>query len=121
MRPTPADINVRLTLGNGTDTRSERHMSATVTASEHHPETGGASMRELDHRTSDGGEIHVSLLWNQHTGHLTITVDDRRLGHSFAFGVAATDAVGAFRHPYAYAPGQQVADAIHRAANKEIQ
>ncbi len=59
------------------------------------------SLRELDSRTSDG--IEVRLLWDTLTDRVWVDVDDSRSQESFAFPVAATDALGAFQHPFAYA------------------
>jgi hypothetical protein len=57
--------------------------------------------RELDHRNNDG--IDVRLLWHSVTGRVSIAVVDERSGESLAFEVAATDALAAFHHPFAYA------------------
>jgi len=57
-------------------------------------------IRELDHRTND--RIDVRLLWNSHTNHVFVTVENERSGESFAFTVAAADALDAFHHPYAH-------------------
>jgi hypothetical protein len=58
-------------------------------------------IRELDSRTSDG--IEVRLLWNARTDRVSVSVDDRRYGDSFALDVEPAVALDAFRHPYAYA------------------
>jgi hypothetical protein len=66
------------------------------------PET---TIRELDHRTSDG--IDVRLLWNADTNRVWIAVEDQRLGGSQTFAVDDAEALSAFRHPYAYASNPQ--------------
>jgi hypothetical protein len=63
-------------------------------------------IRELDQRHNDG--IAVTLLWNQETNRVFVSVVDARKGVSFEFEVAGADAADAFHHPYAYAgPAQQ--------------
>ena len=59
------------------------------------------SVRELDHRTSDG--IDVTLRWDPLTNRISVVVRDDRLGESLTFGVDPADASCAFDHPYAYA------------------
>jgi hypothetical protein len=68
---------------------------------EGHEPTSETSVRELDHRTSDG--IDVRLLWNSDTGRVSVAVEDPRFGESFELAVDAADALNAFRHPYVYA------------------
>jgi hypothetical protein len=58
------------------------------------------SIRELDHRASDG--IEVRLLWDAETKDVLVSVVERD-GVGFEFQVPATDALDAFHHPYAYA------------------
>jgi hypothetical protein len=59
-------------------------------------------MRELDHRSSDGIDVH--LLWSEDDGRVMVAVEDSRTGTSFAFEVHAGDRViDAFHHPYSYA------------------
>jgi hypothetical protein len=71
-------------------------------------ETHQTSVRELDHRTSDG--IDVTLRWDPLTNGVSVVVRDERLGESLAFGVDPADAVCAFQHPYAHAANLAVAD-----------
>jgi hypothetical protein len=59
------------------------------------------SVRELDHRASDG--IDVKLLWNSRTNSVSIAVLDERTDEYFEFDVDPEDAQIAFHHPYAYA------------------
>jgi hypothetical protein len=58
-------------------------------------------IRELNHRVNDG--IEVRLLWNSHTNGVSVSVTEPPYEVSFAFDVAAADALDAFHHPYAYA------------------
>ena len=57
-------------------------------------------VRELDHRTNDG--IDVRLLWNSHTGRVSLEVVDARSDASFELEVEPARALDAFHHPYAY-------------------
>jgi hypothetical protein len=61
----------------------------------------GPSIRELDHRSSDG--IEVRLLWNSLTDLVSVVVADEGTGEFFEFDVDPEDALIAFEHPYAYA------------------
>ncbi len=63
--------------------------------------TPKSAVRELDYRTND--RIEVRLLWNSLNDSVSVSVDDRRYGESFEFGVAPAYALDAFRHPFAYA------------------
>jgi hypothetical protein len=56
---------------------------------------------ELDHREGDG--IEVSLLWNRSNNGVTVFVVDTKTDVSFELPVAGSDALHAFRHPFAYA------------------
>jgi hypothetical protein len=67
-------------------------------------------IRELSHRRDDG--IDVTLLWNARTNGVYLTVVDERLGESFELGVRASEALDAFRHPYAYAERTWPDDAL---------
>jgi hypothetical protein len=58
-------------------------------------------VRELDRRVNDG--FDVRLLWSPETNRVFITVEDQRHGDSCEFETAATDALEAFHHPFAYA------------------
>ncbi len=66
---------------------------------------GHTVIQELDHRSNDG--IDVRLLWDSGTDQVSIAVADGRGGESFAFEVTPADAVGAFHHPFAYAPRRE--------------
>jgi hypothetical protein len=58
-------------------------------------------LRELDRRTTGG--LDVRLIWNRDTDEVRVAVHDTLTGEFFEFGVEASDALFAFRHPYAYA------------------
>jgi hypothetical protein len=61
------------------------------------------TLRELDHRVSDG--IDVRLLWRPHDDRAIVTVSDAKTGGSFTLEVADDQrALDVFHHPYAYAP-----------------
>ena len=72
------------------------------------PATGLTSppLRELAHRISS--RTDVTLLWNERTGALTVSV--RNPGTSAHFQVAARpdEALHVFHHPYAYAAAQRL-------------
>jgi hypothetical protein len=59
------------------------------------------AIRELDHRSNDG--IDVTLLWDERTNRVSLSVRDERTGESFELDVHPEDALTAFHHPYAYA------------------
>jgi hypothetical protein len=59
------------------------------------------SVRELDSRRTDG--IQVDLLWDPTDNTTWVAVDDTKTGEAFAFRVAPSDALEAFRHPFASA------------------
>ncbi len=69
-----------------------------------------APVRELSHRRGDG--IDVTLFWNPETNGVFLTVVDERLEESFELGVPPSDALDAFRHPYAYAERADQDDAL---------
>ena len=62
------------------------------------------SMEELDYRESN--RIAVSLLWSRVTNRLSVVVEDRQAGESFALPARPENAGDVFHHPYAYAPTQ---------------
>jgi hypothetical protein len=58
--------------------------------------------RELAHRSNDG--LDVALLWDQASDNLAVTVHDQRSGTAFELVMASgTEALDAFRHPFAHA------------------
>jgi hypothetical protein len=59
------------------------------------------SLRELDFRASDG--LEVVLLWQADDEWLIVEVVDTKLGDAFRLQIAASEALDAFQHPYAYA------------------
>jgi hypothetical protein len=58
------------------------------------------SPRELDHR-EDGG-LSVTLLWFEESNSVAVHVVDSDTGEELDLEVAGSDALDAFRHPYAY-------------------
>ena len=66
--------------------------------------------RELAYRESAG--IQVTLLWQSLKNGIWVRVRDARTAEAFAFGVAPGDALDAFHHPFAYAPGPDVTAAL---------
>jgi hypothetical protein len=77
-------------------------------------------LKELDFRASNG--LEVALLWQADDERLIVEVVDTRLGDAFRLAIAASEALDAFQHPYAYAAfrghsrglpdAQAVADAV---------
>ena len=63
-------------------------------------------LTELDRRENDG--IVVALLWSRDDGRVLVAVTDSGSGSSFTFEVAASDALDAFHHPFAYAAARDV-------------
>jgi hypothetical protein len=59
------------------------------------------AVRELDRCNGDG--IDVRLFRGSQSNRVCVFVEDERSGESLRFGVAAADALEAFRHPYPYA------------------
>lgn len=78
------------------------------------PATGLTSPppRELAHRISSGTD--VSLLWNERTGALTVSVRNPAIGAQCQLAAQADEALHACCHPYAYAAAQRLsrADAL---------
>ncbi len=66
-------------------------------------ETANDTLRELDHRVSDG--IDVRMLWRPADDRVLVAVEDAKTGESFTLEVGADQrAADVFHHPYAYAP-----------------
>jgi hypothetical protein len=72
------------------------------------PATGLTSppLRELARRTSSGTE--VTLLWNERTGALTVSVRSHGMGAHFQFAARPDEALHAFYHFFAYAAAQRL-------------
>jgi hypothetical protein len=68
--------------------------------STHMSTTTDTSVRELDRRISDG--FDVRLVWNSLTNCLFVSIEDQRHGATYEFSVDASEAMDAFRHPFAY-------------------
>jgi hypothetical protein len=80
--------------------RAHRKESAPVVAEPVVAEKPAIALLELDHRACDG--LEVRLRWNPDTKDVLVSVAERD-GMEFEFQVPPTDALNAFRHPYAYA------------------
>jgi hypothetical protein len=65
-----------------------------------------ATLRELDHRRSDG--IDVTLLWDQNADRVLVAVSDAQTGEAFEVAVEPSEAHDAFYHPYAHAAAHGV-------------
>jgi hypothetical protein len=64
--------------------------------------TTSETVRELDHRHSDG--IDVRLLWDSADDRVVVTVFDAKTGEELEIAVRAYErALDVFQHPYAYA------------------
>jgi hypothetical protein len=65
-------------------------------------DAGRTIRRELDSRASDG--VEITLLWNELTGQVAVSVSDPRNGEEFELVVDPDEsALDVFNHPYAYA------------------
>jgi hypothetical protein len=58
-------------------------------------------LRELAQRHNDG--LEVTLLWDERTDRLTVTVHDARSGEFFELGAPPDRALDVFYHPFVYA------------------
>ena len=65
------------------------------------PRVVAPSVRELDHRRSDG--IDVTLLWRPSDGQVLVAVCDTKTGRAFELQVDPAHSLNAFHHPFAYA------------------
>jgi hypothetical protein len=76
---------------------------------------------ELAMREGDG--LEISLCWSKSANQVKVSVLDQRLQESFDIHVAATQALSAFHHPFAYASGQGICfgDALREAADLQPQ
>ena len=62
--------------------------------------------RELDTRAGDG--IYVRLLWHPDDGHVSVAVNDTKIGETFDLFIHdGESALDVFHHPYAYAAMRQ--------------
>jgi hypothetical protein len=76
--------------------------------------TENTTLRELDHRFSDG--IDVTLFWRPEDDRAIVAVSDAKTGESFTLEVAEHQrALDVFHHPYAYAP-----DSVHSEPGGEL-
>lgn len=67
----------------------------------------GESVRQLDHRNSDGVEVTLNYLPGQDPP-IRVDVVDAKQNHTFSFKVAGGLALEAFRHPFAHAAHQGI-------------
>jgi hypothetical protein len=65
------------------------------------PRVVAPSVRELDHRRSDG--IDVTLLWRPSDAQVLVAVSDTKTGQAFEIAVDPAHSRNAFQHPFAYA------------------
>jgi hypothetical protein len=63
--------------------------------------TFDATTRELDHRSRYG--VDIRLLWNCESGRVWVDIEDQRSLERFEIEVEPSDALAAFRRPFAYA------------------
>ena len=82
------------------------------------PATGLTSppLRELARRISSGTD--VTLLWNERTGALTVSVRNLGTGAHFQFAARPDEALHAFYHPYACAAAQRLPRADVRLSSR---
>ena len=67
------------------------------------------TLRELDHRVSDG--IDVRLLWRPRDDRAVVAVSDAKTGESFTLLVGAHQrALEVFHHPFAYSDNPRADD-----------
>jgi len=88
-----------------------RHLRPEVAGPGHEappePDMMNKDTAELAYRRGTG--VEVTLLWHRTSGDLTVSVTDAASGASFEVPVAASEALSAFNHPYAYAAVRGVA------------
>lgn len=58
---------------------------------------------ELASRANEG--LEISLLWSKTADRVKVAITDATLDQRFEFDVAGANALEAFYHPFAYAPG----------------
>jgi hypothetical protein len=62
--------------------------------------TRNRRLRELAQRRSGG--LEVTLLWDERSDRLTVTVHDARTGEFFELGAPPDQALDVFYHPFVY-------------------
>ena len=83
------------------------------------PVEGLASMRELDYRFIHG--LEVQLWWDSETAGVWVTVRDAATGNQFLIEVRdGQRPLDVFRHPFAYAPRQQLAAVLAGPRDKGV-
>jgi hypothetical protein len=80
----------------------------TTSSGDHHPHgaivyetTRSDSMRELAYR--EGGGLEVTLLWDERSDRLAVSVFDWKTGDCFALEAPGNRALDVFYHPFSYA------------------
>jgi hypothetical protein len=64
--------------------------------------TATQSAKELAFREADG--LEVALLWHEHQGFVSVSVNDSKTGEAFELVLSDGDnALDVFNHPFAYA------------------
>ncbi len=80
--------------------------------------TSAAEWREMARRVGDG--IEVALLWNGSLSRAKVVVSDQRLCHYLDLEVERTDAVSAFRRPFADAAPQLQANDLQADLSRRL-
>jgi hypothetical protein len=77
------------------------------------------SMRELDYRFVNG--LQVQLWWDSETGCVWVSVREARSGNQFLIEVRDGERpLDVFRHPFAYAPKEQLAAVLAGARDEGL-
>jgi hypothetical protein len=77
------------------------------------------SMRELDYRFVNG--LQVQLWWDSETGCVWVSVREARSGNQFLIEVRDGERpLDVFRHPFAYAPNEQLAAVLAGPRDKGV-
>lgn len=76
-----------------------------------------APTRELALRRM--GSVEVRLLWHAQADRVEVSLHDSATDAGFHVDVAPADALDAFYHPYAYAPGRETALRIVEAEESD--
>jgi hypothetical protein len=78
------------------------------------------SMRELDSRSVDG--LQVQLWWDSETDCIWVSIRDGRSGNQFLIEVRDGERpLDVFKHPFAYASGQQPAAVLAGPEGKGVE
>ena len=107
----------------------ELGIAETVPRFGHLPYVMGEGNKKLSKRDPQGnllnyrenGGIHVLLLWSRTTDALSVLVVDTKTEEHFAFRVHASEAMDAFRHPFAYAASRGAVHPCVALLQEEVQ